>query len=230
MYKKRSRKNLYLAIILIVILAVSVAAVVYATQFSKPAAAKVGVHVGNIFTYKLTGESVLGSVDAVTPAYLSEYNDTDYYQITITAVIGTNVSFNTIWRFTNGTEITSPQTLDISSGPPRDSTGFWAIYPSNLKVSDLLRPTGFDGQIVNATNTQAYGSISRQTNFWQIESQFRDSNDPTGNTMQDNYIGVYFDQQTGMLINLENVQRYNNPQYNIIITWQLSSSNVWAVQ
>ncbi len=230
MYKKRSHKKLYLGILLVIILAVSTAAIVYATQSSKPPAAKVGVHVGDTFTYKLSGESVLGSLDAVTPAYLSEYNDTDYYQITITAVIGSNVSFNTVWRFTNGTEITSPQVLDIASGNKSDTNGFWAIYPSNLKVSDLLRPTGFDEQIVNATNEQAYGAINRQTDFWQIENQFVDSNDPTGNTMQDNYIGVYFDQQTGMLVNLENIQRYNNPQYNIIITWALTSSNVWAVQ
>ena len=199
MHKKNSHKKLYFAIILIFILAVSIGAVVYATQFSKPAAAKVGVHVGDTFTYTLTGESVLGSVDAVTPAYFSEYNDTDYYQITITAVIGTNVSFNTVWRFTNGTEITSPQTLDISSGNKSDANGFWAIYPSGLKVPDLLRPTGFDGQIVNATNELAYGAISRPTNFWQIENQFTDANDPTGNTMRDDYIGLYFDQQTGML-------------------------------
>ena len=230
MYKKRSSNKLYFAIILIVILAVSVAAVVYATQFNKPATAKVGVHVGDTFTYKLTGESVLGSVDAVTPAYLSEYNDTDYYQITITAIVSTNVSFNTIWRFTNGTEITSPQILDIASGNSSDKNGFWAIYPSNLKVSDLLRPTGYDEQIVNETTTTTYGAISRQTNFWQIESQFTDPSDPTGNTMRDDYTGIYFDQQTGVLTNLENVQRYNNPQYNIIIIWQLTSSSVWAVQ
>jgi hypothetical protein len=120
--------------------------------------------------------------------------------------------------------------MDIASGNKSDANGFWAIYPSNLKVSDLLRPTGFDGITVNATDTQTFGSISRPRNFWQIENQFTDANDPTGNTMRDDYIGVYFDQQTGMLTNLENVQRYNNPQYNIIIIWQLSSSNVWAVQ
>ncbi len=230
MNKKGSSKKLYFAIILIVILAVSAAAIIYATQLSKPAAAKVGVHVGDTFTYKLTGESVLGSVDAVTPDYLSEYNDTDYYQITITAVVASNVSFNTIWRFTNGTEITTPQILDIASGNKSEANGFWAIYPSNLKVPDLLRPTGFDGITVNATDTQTYGASSRQRNFWQIEHQFVDTNDPTGNTMRDDYIGVYFDQQTGMLTTLTNIQRYNNPQYNVIITWQLSSSNVWAVQ
>ncbi len=230
MYKKHSRKKLYFAIFLLVILAVSAAAIVYATQFSKPAAAKVGVHVGDTFTYKLTGESVLGSVDAVTPAYLYEFNDTDYYQITITAVVGSNVSFNTLWRFTNGTEITSPQILDIASGNKSDANGFWAIYPSGLKVPDLLRPTGFDGITVNATDAQTYGASSRQRNFWQIENQFVDTNDPTGNTMRDDWIGVFFDQQTGMLTTLSNVQRYNNPQYNVIITWQLSSSNVWAVQ
>src|ERR1017187_2368170 len=62
----------------------------------------VGVNVGDTFTYKLRGDSVLFSSDTTTPAYLSEYNNTDYYQVTITGISGTQVSLNTLWRLTNG--------------------------------------------------------------------------------------------------------------------------------
>ena len=76
------------------------------TQISKSGASvKVGVNVGDTFTYKLTGDSILFSSDASTPAYLSEYNETNYYQVIITGVNGSVVSFDTIWQFTNGTAI-----------------------------------------------------------------------------------------------------------------------------
>ena len=65
MPKKNSSKKLYFAIILIVIIAVSAGAVIYITQFSN-VPIKVGVHVGDTFTYKLTGVSNLTSPDAVT--------------------------------------------------------------------------------------------------------------------------------------------------------------------
>jgi len=231
MRKHTSPKKKRLAIALVVILALSVAAIVYATEFSNTAVkVSVGVHVGDTFTYKLTGISVLGSLDAKTPAYLSDYNNTEYYQIKIIAVNGSTVSFITLWKFNNGTEVTMPQILDIGNGNKTDGNGFWAIYPANLKASDLLRPTGYDKLRVNGTDTQRYAASSRQRNFWQIENQFFDSNDPTGNTQRDDYVGVYFDQQTGMATALTNIQRFNQPQYNIILTYQLISSNVWSVR
>jgi len=232
MYKKSSSKKVYLAIILIILLVVGIAALVYAIDASKggTANATVGIHVGDTFTYKLSGSSQLGSPDAKTPDYLIVYNNTDTYTITVTGINGTQISLNTVWRLLNGTQFTSPQIIDIADGNKTDQNGFWAIYPSNLKIGDLLSPKGFDGIKVNATDTKTYANSIRTRCFFQVESQFRDMTDPTGNTMRDEYDGVYFDQQTGMLDTLTNIQSYNNPQYNILITWQLVNTNVWTVQ
>ena len=220
---------MYIAVIFLAIIVIATAAIVYAAQISSNKTAeevKVGVHVGDTFTYKLTGSSVLFSADAVTPDYLSVYNDTDYYTVTITGISGTQVSLNTIWKLINGTQFTSSQSIDISNGNTTDKNGFWALYPSNLNVNDLLSPKGFN----NLTHNKAYANSTRPTNFWQIDHEFTDQNDPTGNTRRDEYDGVYFDRQTGMLVTLTNRQAYSNPIYNIIITWDLTRSNVWAVQ
>lgn len=232
MYKKGSSKKKYFAIILIVVLVVAIAALVYAIDYSKGGTANVivGVQVGDSFTYKLSGSSELGSPDATTPDYLYIYNDTNTYVITVTAINGTQISLNTVWTLLNGTQFTSPQIIDIANGNKTDQNGFWALYPANLKVGDLTSPKGFDGITVNATGTQTYADSVRTTCFFQVESQFTDMTDPTGNTQRDEYDGVYFDQQTGMLDTLTNIQSYNNPEYNIIITWQLVSTNVWNVQ
>ncbi|MGD0202705.1 MAG: hypothetical protein ABSC20_02210 [Candidatus Bathyarchaeia archaeon] len=229
MSKKPAHKKMYIAIFLVVILCAATAAIVYATQISKSGAnIKVGVNVGDTFTYKLTGDSILFSSDAATPAYLSEYNETNYYEVIITGVNGSVVSFNTIWQFTNGTAIKNSDWINLVTG--NYSGDFWAIYPSNLKVTNLLYPKEKDtALIVNSTGSQSFSTGDRTTNYWHLENEFTNTNDPTGSTTQVNLIEVYFDKQTGMLDYLDNVQEYNNPQYNILITWQLTSSTVWGV-
>ena len=59
--KKPSHKKRYIAISLVVILCAATAAVIYSTQGSKSGGAniKVGVAVGDMFTYKLAGDSIL---------------------------------------------------------------------------------------------------------------------------------------------------------------------------
>jgi hypothetical protein len=48
--------------------------------------------------------------------------------------------------------------------------------------------------------------------------------------MRNDFITVYFDKQTGMLDNLTRIEFFTNPQIELITTWQLDSSNVWAVK
>ena len=231
--RKGSSKKVYIAIFLLVILIVATAAIIYVTQ-PAPVKAVVGVHVGNSsgdsFTYSIVGTSTLTGLDAVETPGFSQYNQTDYYKITITGVNGTSVSFDTLWRFKNGTDVNGKQTIDISNGQKTDTNGFWAIYPSNLNVGDLLRPTGFDGLTVNRTITRTFADGARLENFWSIDNQFFNVNDPTYGTQRYVYTGVFFDKQTGVLETLTNYQEYNNPAMKEIITWNLVNSTVWAVQ
>ena len=177
----------------------------------------------------MTGVSNLTSPDAVTPDGFSVYNGTKDYIVTVTAISGTKVTLNTVWELLNGTQFVNPQTIDISNGNRTDASGFWALYPSNLNIGDLLSPKGFDKNIVNDTQPQSYANSTRLMNFWHIAEAFQDTRDPTGNTQRVEIDAVYFDRQTGMLARLENHQYYNNPMYDLTVTWQLVSSNVWDV-
>jgi hypothetical protein len=226
--RKTSHKKLYIAIFLIVVLSVAVAALVYASIPTVKATP--GVKIGDYFVYSITGSSDLQSLDATVSPGFDQYNQTDYFKVTVTGVSGSNVSIDTLWAFKNGTQESGQQTIDLSSGNESVTNGFWAIYPSNLNVGSLLRPTGTDGLKVNMTDTKAYASSSRQRNFWFIENEFYDVNDPTHNTLRDDYTGVYFDKQTGMLETLNNISAFNNPLKTESITWKLVSTNVWAVQ
>jgi len=220
--------KLFMGIILVAIIAIASTAIVYIVTQTPSKQTIQGVHVGDVFTYKLTGDSALFSSDAVTPAYLSEYNETNYYEVIITGVNGSVVSFNTIWQFTNGTAIQNSDWINLETG---DYSGdFWAIYPSNLNVNNQLYPKEDNtALIVNSTGSQPFSTGNRTTNYWSIQNEYGNINDPTGSTTQIKFIEVYFDKQTGMLDDLNSVQKYNNPEYNILITWQLTNSTVWGV-
>jgi len=228
--KKTSNTRVYITVVILAVLIIAAVALIYLSESSnsQPNTAAVGVNVGDTFTYKLTGDSILFSPDATTPAYLSQYNDTDYYRVTITGVNGALVTFNTLWQFTNGTAIPSSDWINLTSGS--NNGDFWAIYPANLTLNNRLYPKETNtALIVNSTDTQTFTSGVRLRNYWSIENEFTNVNDPTGNTVQYNFISVHFDKRTGMLDDLTNIQEYNNPEYNIIITWQLANSTVWAV-
>jgi hypothetical protein len=227
--KKGSSKKVYIGIFLLVILIVVTAAIIYATQ-PAPAKAVVGVQVGDSFTYSLMGTSNLSDPNAMESPSFSQYNDTDYYKVTITDVNGSSVSLDTLWRFKKGSEIRGNQTIDLSNGNKTVDPGFWAIYSSNLTVGDLLRPTGHDGLTVNLTETRTYVDSTREINLMFTGAESFLASDPTRGTLRYDYTEIYFDKQTGMLETLYWITNYNNPLKTEFIKWTLVNSTVWAVQ
>jgi hypothetical protein len=223
-YVKKSHTKLYLGVILIAIIAIAGAAVAYSILSVRHYEA--GVKAGDTFTYSLKGYVDLTGLDAsMTPGF-DIYNSTDYYKITILDVTNkTTVSMQCDWKFLNGTTVTTKQTLDVATGNKSDANGFWAIYPAQLSIGDKLRPYGYDGQTVNNTDT----SGQRPMNSWHIYNEFYDTNDPTQSTLMYDYRDIFFDQQTGMLLSLDNHQVYNNPQKTQQIKWTLVDSSVWQV-
>jgi hypothetical protein len=228
--KKSSSKKKYILISLLIILAILVAGIIYVIQSQSANQARPGVKVGDTFFYSITGTSNLVGIDAVIPAQFSQYNQTDFYKVTVTAVSNTEVTLSTEWRFLNGTSINRDQTIDLSSGTLSDPEGFWAVYAPNLATNSLLRPALNDGVIVNSTVTVQYADSTRKTNCWSINQELVNTNDPTYRTLLIEVLNVNFDRQTGMLVNLVDMQQYNNPEMTTAISWKLVSSTVWSVQ
>jgi hypothetical protein len=231
MYRRKSWKSrkVYIAVALLVVLVVAIAAAVYAVENLMNQPVGVGVKIGDTFSYTLTGSAELTSVDAVIPTGFSDFNNTDYFQVTVTGINGSTVTLVTNWQFKNGTNVAKNQMVDLSTGNESDSTGFWAIFASNLNPNDLLRPKSQSNAIVNTTSTVTFSSGDRQANSFQYQNQLYDSNDPTHNTMRLDIINVNFDRKTGMLDNLVEIQGYNNPGMNLYISWQLENCSVWTV-
>jgi|GEM_PF-937175 len=230
--RKHLIRNIAIAVAVTAVILIAAVAAFYSGTKSQKAQTSTNsaLTVGDTFTYKLVGSSVLGSADAVTPEEFMQYNNTDYYQVTVTKINGSQVYLETTWQFNNGTQITSPQVIDLSTGASAELTGFNYLYPSNLNVTDLLYPKENSGLVVNSTSTQKFANSSRATNCWSIVDQFVNTSDKTGNSMRDDFIAVYFDKQTGMLDKLTRIEFFTNPDIELTITWQLTSSNVWDVE
>ena len=224
--KKRSTK-IITGVLLVAIIALASTVVAYVVINAYASLKPRGLHVGDVFTYNITGSYYLVTQDAVAPANIAEYNMTDFYQVSITSVNGAKIGFDTLWKFTNGTSVTDTESVNLNTGVT--TGGFWAIYLPGLAEGAQLNPQTSNGLIVNSTSTQTYATSTRTTNNWSTQNVLTDPSDPTGSTQQQNYISVSFDQSTGMLTTLTNLQQFNNPGYNILILWKLTNSTVWKV-
>ena len=225
-------RNLEIAATAVVIIIVAIGSAFY---FDKNAAKPVTptsltpLAVGDIFTFKLSGTTVLGSSDVVTPAEFMDYNNTEYYNVTVTAINGEQVSLETDWQFKNSTIVAGPQVINLSNGATAELAEFSYLYPSNLTVNDRLYPQESGNLRVNSTDTESFAHINRAVDFWQTEDQFANTNDQTFGTMRYDYVGVHFDRQSGMMVSLTRIEFFTNPEIQLTITWQLVSSNAWTV-
>ncbi len=218
-------KKLIITIVILIIIAAVVVAAILATQPPPTESVVTGVVAGNTFTYNLKASANVNEDNVTLPPAITEYNNTESFRVTITSVSNSTVSFNTAWRFINGTEINDSGYVNVLTGD--DNQVFWAIYPANLTKNMLLNPQGTDGNIVNDTEVRTYKSGDRQTNVMTLQNQFPDSSNPT--RVYEDYLYVHFDKTTGMLVELQDIQRYNDPEAVLTYSWILVDSNVWAV-
>jgi len=181
-----------------------------------------GVFQGNTFSYDVTAFWSSNDPSAVVPADLLEINQTEYYRVTISAVSGAEITTETVWHFTNGTETSSFGTINVETGI---STGeFWAIVAGNLGVNDRLHPSGQNYITVNETVMRDYLGGARETNHLILTLQ---DSDDTGDFIE--HVDYYFDKQAGMLVQLNDAKVYSNPTMTITNFWKIKESNVWVV-
>jgi hypothetical protein len=186
-----------------------------------------GVVQGNTFTYDVTAFWSSDDPNATIPANLLEINNTEYYRVTITAVAitgvsGAEVTTQSLWHFKNGTETIAVVTINLETGT-KTGEGFWAIVAGNLGVNDLLHPSGQDQITVNETIMRDYAGVERETNHLMLLYLGSDG------TNSVEHVDYYFDKQTGMLVQLNDITSYTNPSRTVTIFWKIKDSNVWIV-
>jgi hypothetical protein len=226
-----ARKINRTVILIIVLCIVAVAALVLtrpAPEQPPSETVVAGVAPGDIFTYIIKGMATIIDSNATIPENFFQLNMTEWYRVTITNVTDEIVSFNSTWRFSNGTGIDKPGKVNIKTGIG-NSQDFWAIYASGLKAGDYARPLGTDKLAINATENRIYKSGGRETNKASLETQFYDMDDPTLSRTYNDYLSIYFDKQTGMLVELTDVKYYSSPELILTLEWKILDSTAWDV-
>ena len=226
MKKKRSLKLIYLAIAVVII--VIVAYVIYTGVGSQGETVVVpGVRVGDEFTYSINGFFSSNDPNATASDAFMSLNMTEWFKVLVTDVSDQDVTVSTTWRFTNGTVLNATSSINVDTGVPYPSNGFYPIYAANLKANDYLRPHGPDRSTINETSNRQYASGARETNRRTITIENYDENDPSRTWIETPTI--YFDKQTGMLVELRDINVYNSPQMTLTVLWKLTDTNVWQV-
>jgi len=228
MGKKRKRNQLFLVIAVLLVSAIILALIVFSgtplTQEVTP-----GVKIGDVFIYDITSSWHSDDPNTTVGDYYVQLNTTEWYKITVTNVNGSNVSIETVWRFTNETEIESTSNMDVNTGIAYPHNAFWAIYAANLEKNDRIRPSGASRAVVNETETKDFTSGTREINVVSLTEQYYDADDPTYSTTWTEYMNTKFDKQTGMLVEFNDISFYTNPGQTTSISWILKETNVWEV-
>jgi hypothetical protein len=181
-----------------------------------------GVIQGNYFTYDVIAYWTSSDENASVPADLLEINMTDFYQVSIVSVNGTEITTRTVWAFTNGTQTASMGTIDVSTG--ESDGGFWAIVAANLGVNDVLHPDGANDIAVNETITTEYLGGARETNRLILSLTGSDSG---GNYVE--HVDYNFDKVTGMLVQLNDAKIYSDPTTTITKYWKIKDTSSWLI-
>jgi hypothetical protein len=214
----------YIIIALVAIFLVGTAGAFYALA-PKPPEISIGVKAGDTFTYNVKGLAEQYAENETIPAQFYDLNKTDYVRVTIINVANPNVTYSTTWRYINGTQYDTTETLNLMVG--NDSAAFWGIYASNLAQGNLLRALRADGGAFNSTESRTYADGSRETNAQTINKEFYNAEDTTQTLYRNRYL--YVDKATGMLVELKNIDIYTSPRIMQTVQWTLVDSNVIQV-
>jgi hypothetical protein len=231
MYAKKkkgvNKKVVFAIALLVLIVVVAVAVALYPKPRQSVLTTKVGVKVGDYFTYSLSGWAS-GPVPSTISTDFSIYNDTSYYKVTVTAINGTKVTLDTDWVLNNGTSIDNPQTIDLASGILSDQNGFYALYPAGMNANQTIYPHVYQDVWVNGTDHIPYTSGTRASNYYSVTFPIYYTQDPTHSTMGYTSDQINFDRDTGMLTDLYSATDYNNPEIETKVVWELTGTNAWT--
>ncbi len=187
-----------------------------------------GVEAGDSFVYSINTYWTSTNSSRTVPEYLVLNNQTKWFNVSVSQVLGANVSATNSWEYNNGTRGDSLVQMEVANGTVffaiEGLPAFTGFYPANLNANDLIRPLATDGPRINETISREYASGNRDTNVLTFSYEVTDNtNSSIGNETVTNHI----DRATGVLI--EQIIYTEFPDQTGSIEWKLTSTNVWNV-
>jgi len=216
-------KNAAIATFLFIIMSCSLVAGVFAQQ----PGAYVGVSTGDVFKYDTIYNWKSTNPADTVPKIYTEYNQTDYLQVNVTATTGSLVIFQTALKFLNGSEVALNPGVgfnDVSIGNSSLNT-FIYFYAANLSAGSPLFPEVMDlPWTINQTIFRNYGGNNfRATNHYNFVRT--DLIDETYTS-----VDVYFDKETGVLVEANMIDVYSDtPSQTVTTHMMLTESSLWEI-
>lgn len=195
-----------------------------------------GVSVGNSFKYSYALDLNVDTSQAILPelfqALIDQAKSIDWTQITITSVSSTDVTAQILTKFKNGTQQSSTEVMDVATGEG-NLTMF--LIAANLNANDQIYQ-GSDEKI-NETITRTYSSGSRQVNHENVTMDYTVGQEElsafniTGPLQQSNTQNIYWDKQSGSLVEMSYKMQTRSSQVNADMNLDvvLVESNVFTV-
>jgi hypothetical protein len=182
----------------------------------------VGVSVGNMFKYSVTAGWSSNDPSATPPSDLVDINNTQWTELTITAISGTNTTGQVTSLYKNGTEIISGGSVDVNTGDGENLTEI--VISANLAAGDsVYTSSSYNTFIINETLPRTYsGGLARDTNHLTA----------TSSSGYESYsTDLYWDKSTGVLVGLLQETTNQTGPYTTTFSEDIHiiSSNVWIV-
>jgi hypothetical protein len=179
----------------------------------------VGVSVGNNFRFSVTVSWSSTDPSATPPSDLVETNNTEWAQLNITAISGSNITGQMTGHYKNGTETTNGGWINVTNGQSVNLT--LLIISAGLGPGDSIYPSW--PLMINETVPRTYASlVTRDTNH--INYTY-----PTGG--QNYTMNIYWDKSTGVMVEMlqETLNQTDTYTTMSLMHAQIISSNVWVV-
>jgi hypothetical protein len=206
-------KKIALSAFILTLLVASTAASVFAQPQAVP-----GVYVGDTFTYQSIYYWNSTNPNDVVPAYLAAQNESTL-QVTVQQVAGSTAVVEEVFTYKNGSQVSTTETDEVNSG----ITGTVLLYAANLTAGSLLFPGSELPYVINGTSFRDFAGEARQVNHIEV-------NNTGGEDTAYSYMDLYFDKQTGVLIEYYLTKVYTElPTQTTTQHLVLQDSNVWTI-
>jgi hypothetical protein len=180
----------------------------------------VGVIVGNKFRYGVAVGWSSNDTNATPPSFLVDANNTQWAELTITTISGTNVTGQMVAHYKNGTEISTGGWVDVNTGNGENLTVL--IISANLAKGDSIYNSSSNTGIINETMSRTYSSGIRDTNHVNVTISIG---------TQSYIMEYYWDKSTGVAVELLRESTTQTGAYTT--TWsediQIIGSDLWTV-
>ena len=183
----------------------------------------VGVNVGDWFKYRaITANWSSDDPNATFP--LLEWNVTEWMLMSVEDVSGTNITFQSTWHLTNGTEVTQRGDVDIDTG---DGNMTLSAISADLNVNDTIYSSlGHSTMKINETTVRTYPDSTRDTNHLNTTMEYN----VTG-FYQYLSMNWYWDKSSGIFVEMahEAISQAGRYTTTISVLIRITESNIWVV-